>query len=341
MIDRINICIGIQLDRIHLRKLGITYKRFKNGIEFTYKNVKFVYYIPFKNLSIETNTHKILEKIDITLSDKKIYEKELNNIINEIANSKGIDYVKTAFLTRVDYYIDITLDEEKLNTYLKLLREHPNKFKRLKRANKFKTSSYLSTKKSQKRINIYDKEKCAKNKLRITRIRKYYKNSFDLKEKEKSLIMETEIYKNIFRLEIQVKKSRLKVNKKKNGKGRILDNYWDKQSMEEEFFSYLENYLYKGNYYKLSTAFEIIQNSNYTKKWKEKLINFLVDVAEGGGVDAVKELRLYSSHTIKTYIEKLNKLKINPITINTDVKYDELENLLSFARKVAKEKYFK
>ena len=65
MIDSINICIGIQLDRIHLRKLGITYKRFKNGIEFTYKNVKFVYYIPFKNLSIETNTHKILEKIDI------------------------------------------------------------------------------------------------------------------------------------------------------------------------------------------------------------------------------------------------------------------------------------
>ena len=120
-----------------------------------------------------------------------------------------------------------------------------------------------------------------------------------------------------------------------------MDNYGDKQSMEEEFFSYLENYLYKGNYYKLSTAFEIIQNSNYTKKWKEKLINFLVDVAEGGGVDAVKELKLYSSHTIKTYIEKLNKLKINPITINTEVKYDELENLLSFARKVAKEKYFK
>lgn len=74
---------------------------------------------------------------------------------------------------------------------------------------------------------------------------------------------------------------------------------------------------------------------------ERKLINFLVDVAEGGGVDAVKELKLYSSHTIKTYIEKLNKLKINPITINTEVKYDELENLLSFARKVAKEKYFK
>ena len=120
MLDSINLCISIQLNRVHLRKLGITYKGFENGIKFTYKNVKFVYYIPFKNLSIETTTHKILEKIDITLSDKKIYEEELNNIINEIVNSKGIDYVKTAFLTRVDYYIDITLDEEKLNTYLKL-----------------------------------------------------------------------------------------------------------------------------------------------------------------------------------------------------------------------------
>lgn len=69
MIDSINIVlVGVDyLDETYLKEvLGIeNYKLFDNGAigySFNYKEIHFQYYKTFKNLEVETTTHKILKK---------------------------------------------------------------------------------------------------------------------------------------------------------------------------------------------------------------------------------------------------------------------------------------
>ena len=67
--------------------------------------------------------------------------------------------------------------------------------------------------------------------------------------------------------------------------------------MQKYYFDILAKYLYKGKYYKLSKAIEIIQNSKLTKSWKNKLICFLGAI-KYYGIDEIKE-NAYNYNTFK------------------------------------------
>ena len=86
MIDSINVVVERveRLDKSYIKKeLGIRvkYKKKYEMETFVYKDIKFMYYIWYKNLEIETTTHKILGKKDITLSDMKKFKEKMNSII--------------------------------------------------------------------------------------------------------------------------------------------------------------------------------------------------------------------------------------------------------------------
>lgn len=322
MIDSINLNIkNMILDLQHLKHIGIRYVKCKNKItiSFKYKNVKFVYYIPFRNLAIETTAKKILNKTNITLSDKDIFKMKLNNIVNEISNTYGIEY--RMHLTRIDYFVDLKVDELK-KIYIKLLKKHKSKFKYMKENEEYPTSKYVRTKKEtgQRTLNFYDKEQEIEDK----------------KYMEPEWIYKT--YQGIIRLEIQNYKAKLKRELKVNNIKRSLDVYWTKESMERYYFELLESYLYKGSYYEFSLATDKIQNTDYSKIWKEKLIGFLLEIMIVG-IDNIKQMK-YSDNTIKGYIKKLNELKINPILLNEECQYPVLEGLYSLARKKAEADYF-
>lgn len=320
---------------------------------FNYRDIKFIYHVVGRNLRLETTTHKILEKRDITLSDKEIFENKINGILNNILNTKNIKY--STKQTRNDYYTDVFVGI-KTRVYMEQLKKHSSTFRRMKRKKKFKSSAYLETD-TGRTLNLYDKETCIKDKAqkKIKKIKKKYKHSeqlknFKIKEIEDYANQQCDLYKGILRLEIQIPKRTLRLYEKTSKKAnkndenvaiayRKIDYYWNKKSMQKHYFDVLRRYLYEGDYYKLSKAINIIQNSNMTNKWKEKLICFL-GIIKYYGIDIIKRVDIYSYGTVRVYIEKLGKIGINPITLDEDCEYDMLEGLYSLARKKAEADYF-
>ncbi len=358
MIDSINVVVERveRLDKSYIKKeLGIRvkYKKKYEMETFVYKDIKFMYYIWYKNLEIETTTHKILGKKDITLSDMKKFKEKMNCIINIVLNTQGYNY--SLKLTRTDYYVDVNVGDQ-LQEYIKLLHKHRKKFGHLKSKKKYNSSIYLKTK-SGKTFNLYAKEICIKDRgnRKIEKIRRKYKKDeekmmFKIKEIEDKVQEQSKNYKGVIRLELQNRKgtlkSYLKTTKNANKKDadveiakREIDYYWNQKSMKKYYFDIFAQYLYKGKYYKLSKAIEIIQHSKITKSWKNKLICFLGEI-KYYGIDEIKE-NAYYYNTFESHIKRLTKLHINPICIDEDSKYDTLESLYTLAVKQAEEKYFK
>jgi len=108
--------------------------------------------------------------------------------------------------------------------------------------------------------------------------------------------------------------------------------------MNELFFKYYEGYLYKGNYYKLGQAIEIIKNSSYIKTLKKGLISFISIVNRSGIAGAEK---VFSYNTVRNYEKLLNLILVNPVTLDNDAPMEEMENILTRAKKIAEKEYFK
>ena len=107
--------------------------------------------------------------------------------------------------------------------------------------------------------------------------------------------------------------------------------------MEMYFFDFLRGFFYTGNYYRLDVALEKVESSSYTKAMKDKLCIFLKRVNEKGMTETKK---WYSYPTAKNYIELLEKIGINPVTISNDKDYKEMRNLLDRAKEEAEKMYF-
>lgn len=361
MIDSINQVVEKikNLDRKYLKKelnidVNDTIDKYGNHIQhFVYDNIKFIHHIVGRNLRIETTTHKILDKMDITLSDKEVFKNKINDSLNKVLNTKGINY--TIKQSRNDYHTDINV-ADKMEIYLKHLQKYSSSFGHLKAKNKYSSSVSLSTRTGRKLI-FYDREKCIKQKAnkKIKKIKSKYKDdkekmNFKIKELEEYTSKQCDLYKGILRLELQIPKRTLKSYERTSKKAnkidsnvviayRKIDYYWNKNTMEKYYFKALKKYIYGGDYYKLNNAIEIIQNSNLTDKWKYKLICFL-GVIKYYGIDQIKEVEVYSYGTFKDYVARLEKMGINPITLDDDCKYSMLEGLYSLARKKAEADYF-
>lgn len=105
--------------------------------------------------------------------------------------------------------------------------------------------------------------------------------------------------------------------------------------------------------YKLEEEIRKINKSATTKNWKEKLILFIKTIKRYGIENVIvknnnqivrnvsnRKHKQYSPRTIKTYIEMLENIGINPITIDNDSEFDNLESLYTLAENTAKRKYF-
>lgn len=147
------------------------------------------------------------------------------------------------------------------------------------------------------------------------------------------------IFENIIRLEVQVKKKRILKNLKDFGISRHLFNYWNYDSFENYFIDFLSPYLYKSNYFRVDVARKKIRNCNeLSKTLQNNLCKFINTVNKYGlGVTRNK----YNYTTMRKYLKLLDEVVgINPVCFDTDLEFEELENLLTKAIKISNEKYF-
>lgn len=280
----------------------------KNGINFCFKDVCFIYYYNSHTLIIKTNAHKILNKRDVTLNDKNIYEKILESILNEVII--GFQNFQLE-LNRIDYCVDLKLNEN-IRNYLYLLNTYNiNVFSYMKKYKDYESSIYLATKQGKHNINIYSR--------------------YEKTNKSEDL--------GILRLEVQNKKRLVKSELNKFGVAKELDNYWSINAMQEHYFNIIERYCYMGDYYKREISNTIIDNSEFNNNMKVKLKQFLLDV-ETHGLEKIRNSTNYNTCKINNRIQQLNLLNINPIPLPQNFKDDKLEGLLHLVKKISSEKYF-
>ncbi len=289
MIDSINFIIHntTYIDFKHLKKLGINIKKYQTidrrgnvgtGYSFIYKTVHFQYNSLWKSILVQTNTHEILEKRDITVSDRSAYIRKINRIIDEVFEGKEVKLE----LERLDYYVDIPFDSEEIAMkYLVLYKYRNPKFAFTKIKGDYETSIYRASKRGQYNVNIYLRYKKTKNEI----------------DKEK----------NILRVELQMKKAKLIKELKKNRIPRKLENYWSAGAMKEYFFGLYAKFFGKGDIYKYKEAVKVIKKSSYSEVWKNKLIKFLKKMISEDDYKAV----LKSKQTYDRYVKKLEDLNIN------------------------------
>ena len=145
-----------------------------------YKGVNFSYYMGSQTLVIKTNAHKVLKKGFVTVQDLENYKNNLISIVQEVTGTNNM-YLQ---LSRLDYCVDLILDEDngEIDDTVELLHKHLESYRHMKIDKIYDSSIYLKTKRGSYTLNCYDKY-------------------------AESLLDE---YKGIFRLELQIRKSKIK-----------------------------------------------------------------------------------------------------------------------------------
>lgn len=287
----------------------IAFKKHKEyEYHLSYKKVTFYYYMGSQTLVIRTETNKILNKGYANISDLKQFKEVLDKIIFEVTGMSNLKLV----LNRVDYCVDLLLDEDndKIEDTLELLYKHVDSYRHMKREKIYDSSIYLKTRRGNYNLNCYDKyEEC-----------------------------QIDEFKGIFRIELQIKKHKIKRELKQYGVERTIDNYWTKEAMQEYYFDFLRGFFYNCDYYRIDVAIQKIKQSDYKESMKNKLIAFITKVNKNGMTETKKD---YSLPTVKSYIKMLERIGLNPVTISIDKPYKKMENLLNRAKRIAEEIYFK
>lgn len=279
-------------------------------LHYCYKaGIKFEYNCQFCTLTIKATAEAVLGKIDIKLGDYKEYMKRIKKIVTEVIGRDVKD--NELILKRIDYKVDIKLTDSELKVFKQLKDKHYSKYRYMSSKEDYDTSTHLNNKSGQTNLNSYDK----------------YEESQDIR------------YWNVWRVEVQVKMAKLRKNLIRFGIERTLGNYWNIDSFNENYFDFLNGYFFLGDYYRLDLAKELIRKSPYSKTVKVNLCKFVTKINKVG-MTCTKEKYNYNYVTMKKYIDLLNNIGVNPVTINNDSEVTFMENMLTKSRKIVNEKYF-
>lgn len=284
----------IGLNEIRLKKVKVDSKyKFKNKyLELLINPAK----ILNKNNPIaifkEEDINNLIEKLDNILS----YNFRFNNTSCINWQVKRIDYTRNINLNTIDLYNKNDIDLAEL--YIDLFRRaDTSNLKvpynlRSKRRTQTKGSFRLSNKSIT--INFYNKFDERKN-----------KKKFD----------EMEDAKNILRLEIQCNQPKINNIKNKNKWDyNILLNYLDPQIAHETLYKYYKKIIGEGDYYKLTDAIKIINNSKFRTDKKENLVEILKLINKKRSVTRARE-EFKNNIKFNQYLKDIRGLNINVVTI--------------------------
>lgn len=285
-----------------LKEEGFTY------IKLTSKKVDGRYKYNFMQMTIIMNPVKLIRrnkleviKMDLLEEVKKIFAEKVKKIHTSLPR---LDYWT---INRIDYAVNINTPY--VEEYIKLFQrgDKPTNFKELycsksKTRKQLDGSFYLFN--DSVTINFYNKE-----------------------NERLSQNFNKDGAKDLLRLEIQCKKPKTNTLKAKNKfDSRHLEHYLSEQISHQQLEYYYNKTIGTGDYYKLSEAIRIVQQSNYTSKTKEKLIGVLRAVSRHRSIWKAREESQYNSSCFNRYLKQIRALGVNPVTIPGRWKVDKLKN---------------
>ena len=260
------------------------YEKKENCYAYQYEeHINLKFYCSSSYLCVNTTVKAVTGKnyISFTEKDKNEYLSKLKIIVCSVLTVPSIYDEIPKMISRIDYKIDvITSSELEKSIYIKFLTQLDDNHLHLKKRKDYESSKYLTGKYTMRRINLYD---------RYARTHK---------EEDKFII----------RLEVQNLKRAIVSNKKKYGISRDFENYLCEDMFQELYISILRDYMLIGaHYYKIKTAYKLINNSDYTAIIKKRLKKFLRDTQKYDGLTGIR--KHYDRLTRKKYMKLLQNIR--------------------------------
>lgn len=236
--------------------------------------------------------------------------------VKEVMNrfTEEIQKIHTS-LPRLDYWITNRIDYAiNINTpyveeYIKLFQraDKPRNFKewycKKSKTRKQRDGSFYLMSESVN-INFYDKEK------------ERLSQNFNL-----------DGAKELLRIEVQCKRSKTNTIKSKyEFDSKYLKYYLSEEISYQQIKYYYNRTIGAGDYYNLSEAIRIVQESNYTYSTKNKLIEVLRAVNRHKSIWNAREKSIYNINCFNRYLKQIRALGVNPVTIPVRWKVEYLKN---------------
>ena len=263
---------------------------------YSYNSLKFTYLPQYFTLLTKVNLNKLLNKTVINGADYHqaiiLINRHFNTIFKEI---------ELGTLSRVDYKADFKTSNKDL--YIKLFKKTKASYRGLRQSYFYQSSVYFNS--NSVNINIYDKEQ-------------------ERKDKKKPILPQ---YKNLLRIEVQLKNPKLRYIEQSEGIERQLAYYFNSVDRDYYLNKTLKPILYKGDYYNLYHASKLIR-ANYKPQMADKLIKLVKSIS----LDGITKVRnsFNNTTTFNSYIKKLEEINVNPILIPKQDKLSTLPNLFNF-----------
>jgi hypothetical protein len=267
-------------------------------------------FINLYKVVIELNIITMLGKIDGVITENDC--ETCLNMIEDIENSLYF-FKKKFILSRLDYRYDKTVKERDriflFEAYSKLSNKRGFLLKSDSRI--IKTPTYSVKKKFK--TSVYYKCKSIENTC-------YDKEQEKLDKGHKIKPFEL----SVMRYEVRLFTKHLRYCKSKGVK-RHISEYFNFEMYKKYMTDRILKFYYIGDYYKITEAKRIINNSGLTNRSKQQLIQFLCKVSRSKNIDSViiekqksnrkNKNELYSREQVKEILIKLEMLNINPILI--------------------------
>lgn len=252
------------------------------------------------NLHLKVDAIKMLNRGEVIQDDYGLIESDIHKFLTRHFGHS--EYFDSHTLTRIDYKMDVKLPNPKERELLFHLLEkytakygYKEKIKWGKDENdnplKYETSQYHKCKSVELVIYSKEDERIAKRE--------------EIKPYDKGRV----------RYEVRLKNPHLNSMKRKDkGKGRPkeLKSYFSYQLWKEYMEKHVLPIVHSGSYYRINEAEKVISNSHFSKKKKDDLRAFLVQISKGS-IDTPK--KHMSKPTYRKYLRDLESIGINPILI--------------------------
>ncbi|MGG4038712.1 phage/plasmid replication domain-containing protein [Heyndrickxia ginsengihumi] len=266
------------------------------GIRWISSQGKGVWY-----LHLKVDAIKILGRSNITDNDYDVVEADIRVFL--IKHFGHASYFNSHRLTRIDYRFDAVVpnpNERKLLFHLFEKYTKKYGFKEMVKWGKdengnpikYETSQYHKCKSVE--LFIYSKED--ERKAKGEKIESYDRNRV--------------------RYELRLKNEHLNGmtrDDKGTGRSKKLRTYFSNALSEQYLKKHVLPIVHKGDYYKITEAEKIIENSSFSKLKKEKLRAFLISISKGNIDTPLK--KGISKPTYRLYLRDLENIRVNPILI--------------------------
>lgn len=244
-------------------------------------------------------------KLFRTTNTSAAHYNELKKILNMELSLFGFD-VDDFAITRVDYCNNIVVKDKKERELLfKLLQSCPTHAAYTVREDQYESSLYSKSK--SRTLNIYDKERERRDKMRIRHDHQFYPKVYEL---------------NVIRIEHQVKKDHIKY-KRRNGIPSNYD-YWINAETEQAYMAQIHKMIPVGDFYSESIIKNFIQTDVTLNGKKRSNLLAFCDTVANGGMDAAKKHWCYN--TYNSYLSYFADNNLSPIPIPDEWGIEHIRN---------------